>query len=35
MGGGLAGMLGNGAADGEVGSGPKSVKKKKRHKKRK
>jgi signal recognition particle subunit SRP54 len=35
MGGGLAGMLGNGGADGEEGSGPKSVKKKKRHKKRK
>jgi signal recognition particle subunit SRP54 len=36
MGGGLAGMLGNGGGgDGEEGSGPKSVKKKKRHKKRK
>jgi signal recognition particle subunit SRP54 len=36
MGGGLAGMLGNGGGDpGEEGSGSKSVKKKKRHKKRK
>lgn len=35
MGGGLAGMLGNGGATGEEESGSRSVKKKKRHKKRK